>query len=297
MTYQKGVPYYVYAVSTTGTDHASAQFIYAQPWIGPANPYDGFAYNIPAEFMGAGFAAGEVVNFYWIYRQIGERKAGTATTDSQGNFDTTLIIPSIPFNQQINLVAVGTISKVRASTPLTESAGLIDTPSSGNPGAKVQVNGGGFASGEIVTLTFEGNAIGTLIADKWGGFTTSYTIPSSTQLGTYLIEAVGSSSGVSVSTDFIVIPTVVITPTTGTSGTSITVKGSFFNASSTLNILWFDPNAYTDTLLGTVTTSSSGSFTTVVTAPANLTSGDTYYVQIFDPLQNVVIAIETFTAQ
>jgi hypothetical protein len=111
-------------------------------------------------------AAGEAVNFYWISRQIGERKAGTATTDSQGNFDTTLIISSIPFNQQINLVAVGTISKVRASTPLTASAGLIDTPSSGNPGAKVQVNGGGFASGEIVTLTFAGNAIGTLITDK-----------------------------------------------------------------------------------------------------------------------------------
>ena len=297
MTYQKGVPYYVYAVSTTGTDHASAQFLYAQPWIGPTNPYDGFAYNTPAEFIGGGFAAGEAVNFYWTSQQIGERKAGTATTDSQGNFDTTLIIPSIPFNQQINLVAVGTISKVRASTPLTESAGLIDTPSSGNPGAKVQVNGGGFASGEIVTLTFEGNTIGTLITDKWGGFTTSYTIPSSTQLGAYLIEAVGSSSGVSVSTDFVVVPTVVITPTTGTSGTSITVKGSFFNASSTLTILWFDPNAYTDTLLGTVTTSASGDFKTVVTAPTNLTSGDTYYVQIFDPLQNVVIAIETFTAQ
>lgn len=296
-TYQKGVPYYVYAVSTTGTDHASAQFLYSQPWIGPTNPYDGFTYNVPAEFIGGGFAAGEAVNLYWNSRQIGERKAGTATTDSQGNFDTTLIIPSIPFNQQANLVAVGTISKVKVSTPVSESAGLIDTPSSGNPGAKVRVNGGGFASGEIVTLTFAGNTIGTLITDKWGGFITSYTIPSSTQLGAYLLEAVGSSSGVSVSTYFFVMPTMVITPTTGTSGTSITVKGSFFNASSTLNILWFDPNSYTDTLLGTVTTSSSGGFKIVVTAPANLTSGDTYYVQILDPSPNIVSISDTFTAQ
>src|SRR5258708_13659884 len=109
--------------------------------------------------MGAGFAAGEVVNFYWIYGQIGERKAGTATTDSQGNFDTTLIIPSIPFNQQINLVAGGTISKVTPSTPLTESAGLIDTPSSGNPVSKLQLSGGGFATGRRPTRPLQDTTI------------------------------------------------------------------------------------------------------------------------------------------
>ncbi len=72
-----------------------------------------------------------------------------------------------------------------------------------------------------------------------------------------------------------------MTPKKGPSGTVITVSGYGFSYGDTVSIYWYDPSTNTQTLLTTIHLPAY-SFQTTVTAPANLTSGNTYDVIVQD---------------
>ena len=160
----------------------------------------------------------------------------------------------------------------------------------------VQVSGGGFASAETVTVSYQGTSVGTATTNTSGAFTLNFTVPTTTSLGYTSVDASGNTSGVSASASFNVTPTVTITPTTGSSGTSITVMGNYFSASSTVDLYWYDPSTGSSSYFGTFNTTSTGTFTTTITAPAGLTSGNTYYVQAYDGSTGI-LAQAAFVAQ
>jgi hypothetical protein len=135
----------------------------------------------------------------------------------------------------------------------------------------------------------------TLSTNASGAFTAKYVVPSSTKTGVYSIAAQGSLSGVGVNTPFTVPPHVSISPTTGTTGTLITVTGTNCSPSGTMTINWYDPNLGGLTYLTSVKASSKGNFKTTITAPANLTSGSIYLVEVFD--STGAIGKASFTAQ
>jgi hypothetical protein len=60
------------------------------------------------------------------------------------------------------------------------------------------------------------------------------------------------------------------------------VAGKHYSASSTVNLYWYDPSSGNYSYFGAFTTTSTGTFRTKITAPAGLTSGNTYYVQAYD---------------
>jgi hypothetical protein len=75
----------------------------------------------------------------------------------------------------------------------------------------------------------------------------------------------------------------------------ITVTGTNFSPSGNITINWSDPNLGGLTYLTSVTASSNGKFKTTVTVPANLFSGRTYLIEVFDPTGKIGQA--SFTVQ
>jgi hypothetical protein len=300
-TYKRGISYYIYAVSTTGKDKASAQFLFVQPQVWVADPYGGNYYGQMSGFGGSGFAPGEPVDFYWNYAPGNNVKGGTTLAAADGSIDVSLKMPSIPFDSQINssrgtLIARGRTSGAQATTFVYELADFSINPTNVHPGSQVHINAGGFGSNEQVTISINGTPMSTTTADVYGAFNYVFTIPSTTAIGSIdSIDLLGIS-GARASSYVIIEPTFSITPITGSSGSSITVEGNYFTASGNAQVFWYDSTTYQQTLLATVVISSAGVVKTTITAPAGLISGTIYEVQIVDESTSVSVQA-SFIAQ
>ena len=282
--------YFVYAVSTTTTDNAKARFFYTTPSIQLAccsTPTYGDSFTLD----GQGFAAQETVkvtaqNTVQTFPTV----LGTATAAADGSFtftSTMLSAPAVPsvLSNGINMYmyATGMASKIKASNSFDAFPNVIPTPSSAQIGQTVTLNGGGFGSKETVTLLFQGTQIATAKMDMNGAFKATITIPASAQSEAACnLCANGNTSGVSVNAGLTILPTITMSPQTGPSGTSITVNGDGLYIYDGIDIYWLDPTTNTRTWLTGFGLNGTNSFQVTVTAPSNLTSGNTYYVQLED---------------
>jgi len=280
-TYTPGANHYVYAVSTSGTDQARALFNFTTPSL-DIYAYGGSYYNKQVTLYCEGFAANEKVDIFWNYQQPGRLKVGSATAASDGSFYIYFNIPSDPNLPSVAVAAIGTVSKVKAINYTNEIGAIIIDPETGPAGTKVHVKGGGFGGVETVTVSFNGTNMVTATSDASGAFKATFAVPKDLKIGRYQVQATGSSSGVSLSTIFMIPPSMSITPTTGPSGTVITVTGKRYSHSNSVDILWNDPNYGGYTYLGSANTSPKGTFTTTVTAPSGIISGLTYDVIVID---------------
>lgn len=290
VVHQKNATYFVYAVSTTTTNSANAQFFYATPSIQLGCCYSP-VYGNSFTLNGQGFAALEIVTISaQSTAQTYPVKLGTATAAADGTFSFTSTMPSAPYvtsgwptPSNMTLIALGSTSKAKATQLLDVRANIIPIPGSGKIGQKIQIKGGGFANGETVTVTMIYTQVATATADANGAFHTTFVVPTTAQPGNYFCNlcAVGSTSGTSVNVSFIVLPSVTITPKKGLSGATITVSGNGYFPYDLVFIYWLDPSTNTQTQLTSVNTTSNA-FQTTVTAPAGLTSGNTYYVVVQD---------------
>jgi hypothetical protein len=278
--YKAGTNYFVYAIGTTGTDKAKAPFFFVPVAFYSAYYY--LSYGTLTTLYGQGFAVNEKVNLYWNYLQAGQLKVGTATAGSDGTFSMTLTVPSDPNLGYVSIAAIGSTSKLKATGSVYEYPNIVLTPSSGPAGTKVKVSGGGYDSAEAVTVFYQGASVATATTSVSGAFAAAFVVPTTTSIGYTTVQATGGTSGVTVYATFTVTPTLVITPTTGPAGTTITVTGKHYSSSSSVYLYWYDPSTGNYSSLGSVTTTSTGTFKTTITAPANLTSGNTYYVQGYD---------------
>ncbi len=294
VVYDKHTQYYVYASSTNGVDHAKAQFFYATPSL---KFTQGLSYGESFTVAGQGFAANDTVDVFWeAYNQKNPTKLGTVIAASDGSFTFTSTALSAPYennyppyNYNVIIIAKGHTDNTKATCPGYENANIIAVPTSGPIGSKVHISGGGFGSHETVTITLDGIQVATVTARGHGGFATTFVVPENAPIGgnLYSLGAIGSTSGLHINTLFIVTPTLKITPATGPSGTVITVVGKHCSYSTLVSIYWYYPDTKNQVLLITVTTSPTGTFTTQITAPANLKSGATYDVLLVDDYINV----------
>lgn len=290
VVHKKYATYFVYAVSTTTTDSAKAQFFYALPSIQLGCCYSP-TYGNSFTLNGQGYAALETVTI--LAQNIAQKypvKLGTVTAATDGTFSFTSTMPSAPYTTSgvpiptnMVLIAQGNTSKAKASQLFDVRVNIIPTPGSSKIGQKIQLNGGGFASGETVTISMINTQVATATADTNGAFHTTFIVPTSAQPGNYFCNlcAVGSTSSQSVNVGFIVLPSVTITPKKGPSGTTITVFGNGYFPHDLVSIYWFDPGTNTQTQLTSVNTTSNA-FQTTIMAPSNLTTGTTYDVVVQD---------------
>src|SRR5206468_3879696 len=157
--------------------------------------------------------------------------------------------------------------KVKSSISLSSSSGLV--------GKTSKVTGTGFAASSTVTITFDGIAQttspSTITTDATGSFTATFKIPKSTA-GPHTITA-KDASGDLASKTFKVISSISLSPYTGHVGTTETVTGTGFAASSTVTITF---SGITQTTLpATITTDPAGSFTATFTTPSSTTGSHT----------------------
>ncbi|MDQ4098896.1 MAG: discoidin domain-containing protein, partial [Chloroflexota bacterium] len=137
------------------------------------------------------------------------------------------------------------------------SATVTLSPTSGVVGTSVTVTGAGFTAGERVDLYWDatsGTPLASPSASSSGAITATVRIPAA-KGGQHTLNAVGGTSGRRASGAFNVRPAMSRTPTEGPPGTAVRVTLSGFGASESVRLNW---NTATGSLLGTVTTDSTG---------------------------------------
>ncbi len=288
-TYTPGIRYFVHINSATFSEQVLFTFtkpsvsVFGESGLQPT-------FGQPAFVHGNGFATNEAVDLTWDFGPLGTMKAGVAASDSSGFFSFNFTMPSIPFGVQTHLIAHGRISGLSASTLASEIPAIYDNPAQGVIGTTVNLNGGGFGSGENVKILFQGSQVVIAHTTLKGAFTSSFVVPTTAKIGFQNngIVAAGKISGVAASVSFLVEPNVSISPNSGPGGTLITVRGSHFTPNGFVEILWIFPNGGSGgssgggQFIASVRISSRGSFNTTIFAPQGLISGVKYFVQVID---------------
>ena len=139
------------------------------------------------------------------------------------------------------------------------TAKLTLSPNGGFPGAPVTITGAGFAASETIkVICYYGSSfvdLGTLTADASGAGSTIAHVPPVAH-GTYLLYAIGQSSGLFGAALLSITPILSMNPNTGTVGSTVVAQGFGFGAGEPVQVYWNNPRIF----LGTATANNRGSF-------------------------------------
>jgi len=168
-----------------------------------------------------------------------------------------------------------TSSKViRARTTLTIAQGAtLDplSPASGPAGTPVLVTGSNFPASTALVFKFDTTTLtptsGHTSTLSTGLFLSYIAIPSNATVGTHTINVTAGTVSLSKTFTVTASPTITLSPTEGAAGSTVTITGSSFPASTAL-ALQFDATAITITS-GDTSTSISGTFYTIITVPSS----------------------------
>jgi len=130
------------------------------------------------------------------------------------------------------------------------------SPLSGNVGSTITIGGSDFNSSSSMTIYFDNTAAQTVTTTATGTFSgATFTVPESYG-GIHAIKG-SDASGDSPAVNFTTLQTTTVTPTSGTTGDTISISGNGFAANSSINV-YFDTSLVS---AGVTTTNASGSFT------------------------------------
>lgn len=203
------------------------------------------------------------------------------TTDSTGAFTASVIVPPTAAIGPGDVMASVSTTVLLAPFDVRPSATLIGlAPTSAIPGSSIAVTGTGFVATGPFTLTFtEGTSVTTLFTGTTtaqGTFSQAVTIPGSAANGAATVTASDNDSN-SAQAAFTVVrngaPTVAVTPTTALTNTTLTLTGVNFAAGKPITVTFGQGTTSVVLISGTVSTNSSGAFTTTVTVPATASVG------------------------
>lgn len=221
--------------------------------------------------------------------------SGSLIADSTGRVTGTFILPAN--NQTILANSAGgnagytaMVSIAGANQLSKQQATLTVPPTSINaganaiiPGSTMTITGGGFASGEGVSLTLinvnNNNAVTNLTTVTAGiDGTVSTTATAPTANATYILKAIGLTSGM-IATQQLTIGTPIgltVSPLIALVGQTITVTGFGFTHNATITISNLDGGPLT------VNSDSTGAFTTTSTVPTSAPPGSVITVHATD---------------
>ena len=171
------------------------------------------------------------------------------------------------------VVLRGTNSGQVGSTTLTVTGAttIVQSPTSGGPGATVVVTGSGFGATEPITVSFDASQVATATSSSLGVLPSiTYAVPNPVAIGQHTVVVRGTASGRSQSAAFTVNEgaNLSLTPITGGAGTVITVTGSGFGASEPITV------AFDGAQVGTATSSNTGVLAGItLTVPGPVASG------------------------
>jgi hypothetical protein len=147
-------------------------------------------------------------------------------------------------------------------------ATLTANRSTANVGSTITMTGTNYAANEQVKvywISISATPLATVTASASGSFTTSIKVPAATY-GTHNIIAKGQTSGQQASVPVQVQPKISLFPSSGSSGTHVTVSCTGYKASEAVTVRWMTS---TGTALGSVKTSTSGAATVNIVVPSS----------------------------
>ncbi|MDE1767665.1 MAG: hypothetical protein KGI27_15535, partial [Thaumarchaeota archaeon] len=119
------------------------------------------------------------------------------------------------------------------------SISIQDQNDNSHVGDSITVNGCGFSNTTQVTLTYDNAALttspGTITTDSSGSFTATFSVPSSTA-GSHTIKANDPSNNAD--TQITIASQIILSPSTGHTGSTVTVTGSGFASSSAVTLTY-----------------------------------------------------------
>ena len=227
-----------------------------------------------------GFKASQSVTLHWA--TASGTVLGTVTTSTTGGATKAFTVPAAT-GGAYTVFVVGSGGPT-ATAAFTATAGRC---SSGATGTSVTATLTGFKASQSVTLhwaTASGTVLGTVTTSTTGGATKTFTVPAATN-GAHTVFAVGSGTPTATAT-FTVTAGMKLSPTNGAPGTSVTATLSGFQASQSVTLRW---DSTSGTVLGTVTTSSTGGATKSFSVPS-ATLGTHHVLAITATLPTVTVA-------
>ncbi len=259
---------------TTPTYDASKQIAVAyftvtarQITISPSSGYVGDTVTV----SGSGFNPSLSVTIYFDTTAV-----RTVTATATGTFSgATFTVPES--YRGTHTVKGSDVSGYSPSVNFTVSPKITVTPASGVVGDTVTINGTGFAASSSIIFSFDAQSVSASTTTTNGSFTNNtFAIPASSR-ESHTIKAQDASANYATAT-FTVGHKITITPTSGSSLTTVTVSGTGFSASRTITIKY---NAVpVTTSPATITTDATGSFTASFDVPFGLAG--TYSVEATD---------------
>jgi uncharacterized protein YoxC len=189
-------------------------------------------------FTGRGFNESETVEFgeitwdNWSIPIVGD----TIDVDSDGDLSGSVVAPTDTKGWHTLNVSDGTWW-ASDKFYIDGTTDVDVTPTFGPPGTTITITGANFTQieGTDVTLTIGGTSLGTATTTADGTFTTTATAPAKA-FGTYDIQAVDEYGLNETHAYKIGILAMLFYPTSGPSGTNVTITGTGFNDGGTFNV-------------------------------------------------------------
>jgi hypothetical protein len=215
------------------------------------------AVGTPITVTGTGFAASSAITMYQDSVVVA---TASTITDAYGSFTlSNFTLPATTSGSHTLRAQDATTNY--ATVAITTLAAISIDPTTGPVGTTVNISGNGFSASNTISLFIDSTAMATsgVTTDAIGHFATTVTIPA-TAAGIHQLKAADSVNNDTEA--FTVTASVSVTPTSGYSGTKITVNGTGFLASQIATI------TFDNTLAGTTTIGTQGSFSYTFNAPS-----------------------------
>jgi len=267
--------------SYTSTALATTPFTVTarQITISPSSGYVGSTVTV----SGSGFNASSSVTIYFDTTAVHTVTATATGTFSGATFD---VPESYRGTHTVKGSDTGGESPGVSFTVLQQ---ITVTPTSGAAADTITISGTGFAANAGITLYFDNTSVsaGTTVTNASGSFTNNlFTIPLSSR-GSHTIKAKDASNN-NATTPFTIAEKITITPTSGTSGTTVTVSGTGFSASRSITIKYNTVPVTSSP--AAISTDTNGSFTASFNVPAGVAG--TYSVQATDGTYSASVNFE-----
>ncbi|MDP2931248.1 MAG: hypothetical protein Q8O05_01970 [Chloroflexota bacterium] len=206
---------------------------------------------------GTGWTASDTVNISFDGSTV-----GSASTNAAGSFSGVNF--AVPERARANYLVTLTDGQFTDSVSLPVRQWITLNPISGGVATSVNVRGTGFRASQAITITYDGNTINTnpasIIASSLGSFNVSLTVPAGASRAAQVIVSDGVYTA---SATFNLVTSFTLNPRTGKVGTTVNTSGSGFDPNRSISIA-FDGNT-----IATVTTDTSGAFSTTFAIPAS----------------------------
>ena len=187
-------------------------------------------------------------------------ESGDDKTDSDGDFEATIIIPESKAGDH-TIKVIGEDSLAEVEDTFTVEPEITISPTEGSARSTTTVSGTGFDSRSNVVIDLDGTEVATDKTDSDGNLDATFEVPDMTP-GTYDVDVEDEDNN-SASAEFPVIISISasINPISGHVGTEVTVTGTGYLGGTNVSI------KYDTTEVATATAGTDGSFTATFKAP------------------------------